>query len=154
MAYVFQKMTKNHADEICFRWKYSGIYSFYNMTEDVEDLNEFLDPASWNHIYSVLETDELIGFYQYEKKEGFLFIGFGLRPDLTGKGLGENFVLSGMKFLSAELGIKPEMIRLSVASFNKRAVQLYSKIGFALVDEFVQKTNGGEYPFITMQFRS
>jgi len=37
-------MNKSYADEIAYKWKYKGKYYFYNMTDDPEDLEEFLNP--------------------------------------------------------------------------------------------------------------
>lgn len=65
MKYKFVAMNKKYADEIAYTWKYDGMYSFYDMTEDEEDLNEFLNEQSWNEDYfAVLNyRDELVGFF-------------------------------------------------------------------------------------------
>jgi len=44
---------------------------------------------SWN---------DLIGFYYFEPKPPDLDYGLGLRPDLTGRGLGLDFFLAGLAF--------------------------------------------------------
>jgi ribosomal-protein-alanine N-acetyltransferase len=44
----------------------------------------------------------------------------------------------------------PENISLAVATFNKRAITLYERIGFRLTERFDQQTNGSVYPFIRM----
>ncbi len=150
MNYVYQKMTKEYALRIC-DWKYRGPYSFYDMTEDEDDLNEFLSPENWNRIYAALAHKDLAGFFQYERKDGFFHIGLGLRPDLTGRGLGKEFVSSAIDFLIGEAQCKRSQIRLSVAAFNKRAIKTYSAVGFRVIDEYIENTNGGHYPFLAMQ---
>ena len=46
MQYVFRPMSRAYADEIAYRWKYEGIYAFYDMTADEEDLREFIDEST------------------------------------------------------------------------------------------------------------
>lgn len=144
-------MNKKYANEICFNWKYEGIYSFYNMTEDKEDLEEFMDPKKWNKIYAVLEENKLIGFYQYKIQNNYLYIGFGLRPDLTGQGLGKKYVLDGIHYLLKQKDYKDKIIRLNVAEFNKRAISLYTKIGFIIKREYLQRINNINHPFVMME---
>ena len=99
MKYNFKKMNKEYAEEIAYQWKYRGIYSFYDITADEDDLEEFLDPDEWDNSFVVLnESEQLIGFYSYYFKEDIMWIGFGLKPTLTGKGYGAEFVKAGIKF--------------------------------------------------------
>lgn len=43
MHYSFVPMNKEYAQEIAYNWKYDKSYSFYDMTADEEDLEEFID---------------------------------------------------------------------------------------------------------------
>jgi ribosomal-protein-alanine N-acetyltransferase len=47
-------------DEDCARaiagWHYEGIYAFYDMEQDAEDLQELLDPRSWTGRYYSVST--------------------------------------------------------------------------------------------------
>ncbi|PFU36485.1 GNAT family N-acetyltransferase, partial [Bacillus cereus] len=60
--------------------------------------------------------------------EDVIDIGLGMKPDLTGKGMGEMFFQAGIAFAAKEFNSK--MFRLSVATFNTRAITLYKNIGF------------------------
>lgn len=40
MLFEFQRLTQNHTIKIANEWKYDGVYSFYDMTEDIEDYEE------------------------------------------------------------------------------------------------------------------
>ncbi len=77
-------------------------------------------------------------------------IGLGMRPDLTGKGNGKEFLKATISFIKTEF--KPEKITLSVATFNKRAIKLYRKVGFKNVDTIMQETNGSTFEFLKMEY--
>jgi ribosomal-protein-alanine N-acetyltransferase len=57
-----------------------------------------------------------------------------MRPDLTGRGLGEDFVRAGLRF--ARETYSPPAFRLTVASFNRRAIRVYQSAGFEAVETF------------------
>lgn len=153
MQYRFALMNEKYAREIAYDWKYNGIYSFYDMTSDEEDLEDFLNKDNWlNEYYAVHnEKDELVGFYSFTLKDGIMWIGFGLKPELTGKGLGKDFVTEGINFGVENFNYNKKYIMLAVALFNKRGIKLYENIGFRQVEQYIQKTNGGEYEFIKMK---
>lgn len=151
MDFHFAKMNKGYAEEIA-KWRYDGIYAFYDMDQDREDLGELLDPANWENRYfaALNENRELAGYFIYEFPDGIMRIGLGLKPQLTGKGLGKEFVLQGIGFGVKHFSYKNDSIDLLVAAFNKRAIKVYEKIGFTRIKNFIQETNEGQYEFIRM----
>jgi len=77
------------------------------MTDDKDDLKEILDPNKWENTYAALnDNDELIAF--------------GLKPELTGKGLGEKFVIKGINY-----GIKKYKYRSNPLIMEKKYVELH-----------------------------
>jgi ribosomal-protein-alanine N-acetyltransferase len=66
-----------------------------------------------------------------------LWIGFGLRPDLAGKGLGTDFVTACVEYVVKNYHYRGEYVRLGVAKFNQRAIKTYTRAGF---QEFNQTT--------------
>ena len=48
MTFEFQRLSQNNALIIANRWKYDGAYSFYDMTADLEDHEEFIDEGLRN----------------------------------------------------------------------------------------------------------
>ena len=160
MAYTFTPMSEGDASAI-LSWRYEGQYAVYNLQGDLESDDELLDQRSPH--YAVRdEQGELIGFFGFGSsasveehdtpylfsKDGTILVGLGLRPDLTGKGLGEVFVKAGLDFAYHEF--VPRRFRLFVLSWNARAIRLYEKVGFRQVRTFLQKNIHGENEFIEM----
>jgi RimJ/RimL family protein N-acetyltransferase len=95
------------------------------------------------------DRGDTIGFYYFEPKPPNLDYGLGLRPDLTGQGLGLEFFLAGLGF--AHERYRPEQVFLHVAAFNERARRVYERAGFRVVSSHVRTFERfGEVPFITM----
>jgi [ribosomal protein S18]-alanine N-acetyltransferase len=132
-------------------WHYPGEYSFYDADADPADLAELLDPAQWGTRYFAadeLPQHELAGFLVLTLTGSVAVIGLGLRPDLTGHGLGESFVRACMRFATDARGA--QSYALTVAAFNRRAVTVYERAGFREVERFQHFTNGAQHPFIRM----
>jgi len=150
MQWHIVPMTEEDAQRIV-SWHYEAPYDFYNMDHDPEDLAELLDPQSWKETYFSVQSEqnELVGFFSYRWADNeTVEIGLGLRPDLTGKGLGSAFVHSEIAF--AQTHFSATQVRLRVATFNHRAIRVYQQAGFILGETFMQQTNGSEYEFLSM----
>ncbi|GAA0603844.1 GNAT family protein [Virgibacillus siamensis] len=152
MTYEFKKITQKQAEDIAYNWHYEDKYSFYDMEADKEDLEEFLDPeARCDSSFAVMSDNELIGFFSADKKsDGSVDIGLGMRPDLTGKGKGREFLKAGMDFVRSKYD--PINITLAVATFNQRAIKVYRRLGFDDAGTFMQDTNGDRYEFLKMVY--
>jgi len=148
MRFTVRPMTAADAQAIA-AWHYDGPYAFYDAGAD--DLAELLDPASWVEAYHAVvdEQGELVGYYSFGQEGVTVVVGLGLRPDLTGRGLGAGFVQAGLDVARARYA--PRRFRLSVAAFNLRAITVYERAGFTRVRTFMQRTNGGEYEFVAME---
>ena len=150
ISYRFVPMTASFAETIA-SWRYPGIYAFYDLDQDPEDYQELMDPASWPEKYFAVldETGDLAGFFSFDICEETVVLGLGLRPDLTGRGCGEAFVGAGLDFAWDRFA--PSAFELSVASFNRRAILVYERLGFRQARTFQQETNGGTYEFVEMR---
>ena len=132
-------------------WRYPGEYSFYDADADPDDLAELLDPSEWGRRYFAadeLDGHTLAGLLVVKLTGAVAEIGLGLRPDLTGQGLGEPFLRACLRFASDALGA--QRCTLAVAAFNRRAITVYKRAGFAEVERFEHATNGGLHAFIRM----
>jgi ribosomal-protein-alanine N-acetyltransferase len=148
-GYRFVQMDDDEAREIS-RWHYQPPYDFYDSTSDPDDLEELLDPARRDGSYfSAFDTEgALVGFFQFETEGETVDVGLGLRPDLTGKGLGLDYLLAGLEF--ARERFSPRRFTLSVATFNERAIEVYERAGFRRGAVYMHHTNGADFQFLAM----
>ena len=143
-------MSQEDAEAIA-KWHYAEPYSFYDWSADVDDVRELLDPSLRGEAYWAVQDDagELVGHFSFKPRgERTLEIGLGLRPDLTGRGLGGAFLAAGLAF--ARERFVPELFVLAVATFNERAIKVYERAGFAHVRVYMHSTGGGEWEFLEM----
>ncbi|PFJ17655.1 GNAT family N-acetyltransferase [Bacillus cereus] len=150
MQLIIEKLSQENAEEIANNWKYPDQYSFYNMTEDPEDYEEITTPElRADNYFQVLNNNELFGFFVLYPTGSVIEMGIGIKPEFTGKGLGEEFIRIIIEFIKDSYSIST--IRLSVVDFNIRAQKVYSRQGFSKTREYSQKTNNSVYKFIEME---
>jgi [ribosomal protein S18]-alanine N-acetyltransferase len=135
------------------RWRYPGQYAFYNSTMR-EMLAIWLAQAALRLLgrtvyYSVLGLrGELAGIFSFVLRGAVVEIGLGMRPDLTGLGLGQEFVAAGLAFAREQF--VPAGFRLDVARFNERAIRVYERAGFTATRTFERRLHGKPYEFVEM----
>lgn len=141
------------------QWIYPPPYDFYNMTGSDEETEEFLGGSYFavidgnNHVVgfcctggaATVPSGVSAGVYP---ADGALDIGLGMRPDLTGQGRGRDFMATLLQFSRRQLSARS--LRLTVATFNTRAIRLYQRVGFVGRHEFT----AGDVPFLVMYRRS
>jgi ribosomal-protein-alanine N-acetyltransferase len=136
--------------EVIADWRYEPPYDFYDARADDDDLALLLDPERRrDRFFSAREGDELAGFFELRAVGDTVVVGLGLRPDLTGRGLGGSFLADGLAY--ARERFAPRVFRLSVATFNARAIRVYERAGFVVTRSFPHETNGGSFPFVEME---
>jgi ribosomal-protein-alanine N-acetyltransferase len=149
MQFRVKQMNETYAHAIA-NWHYEGIYAFYDMDQDIEGLEELLDPQSWTGRYRAVvdERGELVGFFCFETEDEAVVIGLGVKPDCTGRGQGQAFVEAGLEY--ARQKFAPAMFRLSVAAFNQRAIRVYEKVGFEPDGTYIEEIHGIQHEFLRM----
>ena len=136
------KPASAEAHELMASWRYPSPYDFYD-----GDVEPVLNPERFFEVRD--EAGELIGFYYFEPNPPDLDYGLGLRPDLTGQGLGLEFFRAGLAF--ARERYRPRRVYLHVAEFNDRARRVYERAGFSVVSSHVRTFDRfGDVPFLTM----
>ena len=124
-------------------WRYDPPYDFYNGDEDpVLNPERFFEATD--------EDGHLVGNFYFEKKGDAVEIGLGLRPDLTGRGLGRDFLRASVEFARTHLAA--ERVILNVASFNERAIKVYERGGFRVTGQHMRTfARWGEVEFTEME---
>jgi len=153
MKYIFAPMNEEYANDIVSNWHYDDIYSFYDMAADEDDLRIFMDAKNWqNTIMAVLnENDELVGWASFYTENDEFWLSLSLRPDLTGQGLGEEFVTECEKYAISQYKLIKHTIKLAVALFNRRATKVYQRAGFIETNRTIGDTHIGQVDFIEME---
>jgi ribosomal-protein-alanine N-acetyltransferase len=125
-------------------WRYPGRYSTYDVSEVVTSERGF---------WTVEDEATLVGYccFGHEarvpgvvEEEGVLDVGYGMRPDVMGRGLGREFVEAILDF--GVLRFSPRRLRLLILEWNDRSRRVADAYGFQ--SEGVLRTGGG--PFLIM----
>jgi [ribosomal protein S18]-alanine N-acetyltransferase len=151
VTFRFKLMNQEDAEMIAL-WHYPEPFSFYDWAADGDDLAELLDPEARKDFYASVEDEAcvLVGYFTFKPKApGILEIGLGLHPEKIGRGHGGAFLTAGLEY--ARRRFAPEEFTLAVASFNRRAITVYERAGFAPVRVYMHSTNGGEWEFVEMR---
>ena len=149
IGYRVRPLKPDDAQQIA-QWRYPAPYDIYDSAPAHASRERlaataayYLDPA---HGYFAVdgETGVLLGFgcfggeawvsgYDYAVADA-LDIGFGMRPDRVGEGRGESFLAA---ILAYGLTVhRPQLLRATVASFNKRSARTFLRAGFVPVASF------------------
>jgi len=153
MEYTFAPMNQEFAKDIVSNWHYDDVYSFYNMAADEDDLKIFMDTENWHNIIRAVlnEDDELVGWASFYTENDEFWLSVGLRPDLTGQGLGPEFVSECVRYAVSHYKPINDTIRLAVALFNQRAIKVYQRAGFVETNRRKRDTHIGQVDFIEMK---
>ncbi len=169
------EITPEYAADIV-TWRYPAPYDCYSVGD--VDPSYFADPANG---FFALVCDALapgaaaasgalasgalasggavlIGFRSFgadgrvpggEYDESALDTGGGLRPSLTGQGLGRQAIKTGLEF--GRRRFAPEAFRVTVASFNTRALRVVTSLGFRPVSSFAATADGNAFEILVRQ---
>lgn len=135
MTFQAVPMTVDQATDI-LRWTYPPPYDFYNMETSAEAYAELLDGS----YQAVIDQTQLVGFFCTGQsaqvpsgrplglyRDDYLDLGLGRQPELTGQGTGFAFCSFVLDTVKSQTSFP---LRLTVASFNERAIHLYEQLGF------------------------
>ncbi len=148
-------LTREHALDVC-TWRYAPPYDCYDMTGS--DPDALADPGSG--FFALLSGDRLVGCRSFgpdgrvpgwEYDDRALDTGGALRPELTGQGLGREAISAGLAFGRARFD--PPAFRVTVASFNARALRTVESLGFVRTARFDATRDGRSFEVLVRQER-
>lgn len=142
----------------CVRWRYEAPYDLYNLSEDARkiELEAMLDQK--NMCFAVSAGGEFIGVRSFGddgKVEGgdyddeYQDTGGALKPEMTSKGLGEEVLRAGLQFGARRFGFFK--YRVTVASFNERALKVCQRVGFVERQRFSRASDDQEFVVLTRE---
>ena len=157
MQFSFRPISEEDARAI-LQWRYEAPYSIYNPDPAhlEEELTVFLDPRYAYHSI-VTGQSELVGYCCFGRdaqvpggdySKDALDVGAGLRPDLTGRGLGSSFLDAILVFAGERFA--PAVFRATVAAFNRRALRAWEKVGFQPVETFASRVHADGLRFVVL----
>ena len=112
-------------------WRYEARYATYDVTGGVSPGLGY---------FAVEHGGRLVGYCCFgaearvpgvDEEPGTLDVGYGMRPELTGRGLGRSFVGSILAFGVKRFG--PRQLRMLVLRWNERSRRTAERNGFAVV---------------------
>ena len=126
MRFTFRALADEDAEAI-LGWRYEPPYDRYDPVND-DDVPGAVASGAW-FAADDASTGDLVGFVVFHEGDGEVEVGLGLRPDLTGQGLGAGFV-------EAIVGVVRDRwdtgtVVLEVLPWNERAMRAYEAAGFA-----------------------
>lgn len=151
MKIEFRKPTEIDAKEIA-TWKYEAPYSFYDNDKTEAKQLWALNVHKEENAYTMYNGEnQLIGncSFWYDEEDGRFMVGLQMNPIFTGKGLGVEHVKEIVNFGREKY--KFDELGLLVAKFNKRAIKVYEKLEFKIIDEFLWHVNEEDTEFYTMK---
>jgi ribosomal-protein-alanine N-acetyltransferase len=146
----FVPMTAHYAADVV-TWRYEPPYDCYDMTG--ADPGFLADPA--NGFYALAGDRGLLGFRSFgpdgqvpggSYDDSALDTGGGLRPELTGQGLGRAAISAGLEF--GRQRFAPPAFRVTIASFNLRAQRVVESLGFEAAGQFLASTDGRSFEIL------
>lgn len=150
-AYSISPLTPSNALEI-LTWRYQPPYDIYDPIPS--DLDCFLNP-NYRYHQVLDQRGQLVGYCCYGEdarvpggdysrgEPEVLDVGIGLKPELTGQGLGKGFVGAVLEF--ARQAFHPAYFRVTVADFNQRSRKTFQNLGFSAGIQFTREL--AELPF-------
>ena len=148
-------MTEAYAADIV-TWHYAAPYDRYDMTE--------VDPAflldELNGYFALLDNATLVGFRSFgvdaqvpggTYDDRALDTGGGLRPELTGKGLGHEAISVGLDY--GRRKFSPDAFRVTIATLNVRAQRVVTSLGFQNIGRFQAQHDGTSFELLVRRER-
>jgi [ribosomal protein S18]-alanine N-acetyltransferase len=152
-----QLLSQARAQEIV-TWRYEHPYDFYNIDPNQAEqaVKALLEPS--NHCFEMLDANNVfLGYCSFgpdgqvpggDYSEPALDVGMGIDPAWTGQGNGRAIAKSVLEF--AQVRFAPSRFRVTIATFNRRAIRVWQGLGFEPVNTFSHPVSDVEFMILQM----
>ena len=138
-------------------WIYASPYDIYgyHQRKRASALDYLTNPA--HRFFAAFHESELVAFRSFgddgrvaggDYDGRYLDTGGGLRPDLTGRGLGRHVIASGLHFGASTY--RTTRFRVTIAGFNHRARITCQRLGFEVSQRFTRPHDQQEFLVLTL----
>lgn len=144
-----ESLTEDEASDI-LSWRYPAPLDYYDppSAAGVELIRELLDPV--NGFFGIRDSKRgFVGFCSFGEDGQVLGgkydchaldIGLGMKPEFISQGYGTEFFQAIVLFATETL--EANSLRLTVADFNTRAIRIYERLGFEVMERFDEPVHG------------
>lgn len=135
--YRFESINEEYIDQLIL-WKYEEEYACYDIEDRISSISKLFEESDYDFFVGFNESEEMVGYMECFFKEDILEVGHGLNPIFIGKGLSYDFILDSIEYAVEKYDYSGEVIRILIEPFNKRALKVYQRIGFTIIEETLQ----------------
>jgi [ribosomal protein S18]-alanine N-acetyltransferase len=152
MQFKLFALTQARAQEIV-RWRYQNPYDFYDIAVERAEqaVNDLLEPN--NNCFEILDASGIFFWYCSFGPDGqvlggdysvsALDVGMGIDPARTGQGSGRAVAKAVLEF--AQHKFSPIRFRVTIATFNQRAIRVWQGLGFEPIHSFPHPVSDVEF---------
>jgi len=152
----FSRMDEPAAREI-LTWHYEEPYAMYHLQDETVDHEVKAYLLSPENLFYRMDNREgqLIAYCSFgedarvnggDYSQSALDIGLGVKPSLTGRGLGKYIIAAVLKFAAGQF-YTPDY-RVTIAAFNQRAQKAWQANGFVQSQAFLRTFD--QFPFVIL----
>jgi [ribosomal protein S18]-alanine N-acetyltransferase len=159
MQLKLQALSQTRAREIV-NWRYESPYDFYNIPPEHAEqaVKNLLEPS--NNCFEILDVNNIfLGCCSFgpdgqvpggNYSEPALDVGMAIDPARTGQGNGRVIAKAVLEF--AQVRFSPARFRVTIATFNQRAIRVWQGLGFEPVGTFSSERLDAEFVILQSKF--
>lgn len=121
-------LSQDLALEIANHWRYQAPLDVYTISVNSETYAEMISPeARGDRFFAVIRNAALMGYFCIDQDGETVDIRLGMKPSLMGQGNGRAFYQAIEDCVEH---VQPASIKLTVATFHRKAQTLFHAFGF------------------------
>ncbi|MGL5717843.1 MAG: GNAT family N-acetyltransferase [Paraclostridium sp.] len=140
-------LSEDVVKKICL-WKYEKPYNIYDLNKN----NYLQERYSWGEEqFALVDDNEIIAYVACQIIQEYMWVGWSLRPNLCGIGIGKDITIKCINELIRSKDYQNKYIFLKVTDWNTRAIKTYMRLGFVSCDKFTRVENENSINYLIMR---